>query len=50
MRALQLLVTTRYRSLPVAIGALLIGVISRADVLRALRRTGEARREEHALA
>src|SRR5206468_10271117 len=37
-RLLQLMVETRYRSFPVAIGALLIGIVARQDVLRALRR------------
>src|SRR5213076_2941798 len=37
-RLLQLMVDTRYRSFPVAIGALLIGIVARQDVVRALRR------------
>jgi CBS domain-containing protein len=37
-QVLQLLVETRYKSLPVVIGALLIGIISREDVMRAIRR------------
>src|SRR2546422_2954203 len=36
-RLLQLMVDTRYRSFPVTIGALLIGIVARQDVLRALR-------------
>jgi len=35
-RVLQLMIETRYRSFPVVIGGLLIGVVSRQDVLRAL--------------
>ena len=35
---LRLLVETRYKSLPVVIGALLIGVVAREDVTRAVRR------------
>ena len=35
---LRLLLETRYKSLPVVIGALLIGVIAREDVTRAVRR------------
>jgi CBS domain-containing protein len=37
-RLLQLMVDTRYRSFPVAMGALLIGIVARQDVVRALRR------------
>jgi len=37
-RLLQLMVDTRYRSFPVAIGALLIGIVARQDVVRPLRR------------
>jgi CBS domain-containing protein len=37
-RVLQLMAETRFRSFPVVIGALLIGMISREDVLRALAR------------
>jgi CBS domain-containing protein len=37
-RVLQIMVESRYKSLPVVIGALLLGVISREDVLRAVRR------------
>ncbi len=44
-RALQLLVATRYRVLPVTIGALLIGMLSRGDVLRALGRADAGRTE-----
>jgi CBS domain-containing protein len=42
-RVLQLMVETRHKSFPVTIGALLIGIVSRGDVVRALRRaaTGE---------
>jgi len=45
-RLLQLMVDTRYRSFPVAIGALLIGIVARQDVVRALQRaaTGEGPR------
>src|SRR3989442_2082564 len=48
-RLLQLMVDTRYRNFPVAIGALLIGIVARQDVVRALRRAaagggGKARR------
>ena len=35
---LQILVETRYKSVPVVIGALLLGVVSREDVTRAIRR------------
>ena len=38
MEVLRLLLETRYKSLPVVIGALLIGVIAREDVTRAIRR------------
>ena len=37
-RLLQLMVDARYRSVPVTIGALLIGIVARQDVARALRR------------
>jgi CBS domain-containing protein len=37
-RVLQLMVEMRYRALPVVIGALLIGVVARQDVVRALDR------------
>jgi CBS domain-containing protein len=37
-RVLQIMVESRYKSLPVVIGALLLGVISREDVIRAVRR------------
>jgi len=37
-RLLQLMVDTRHRSFPVAIGALLIGIVARQDVVRVLRR------------
>jgi len=37
-RLLQLMVDTRHRSFPVTIGALLIGIVARQDVVRALRR------------
>jgi CBS domain-containing protein len=37
-RVLQLMAETRFRSFPVVIGALLIGMISREDILRALAR------------
>jgi CBS domain-containing protein len=42
-RVLQTMTETRHRSFPVVIGALLVGIIAREDVLRALRRaaTGE---------
>lgn len=36
-RVLQIMVESRYKSLPVVIGALLLGVISREDVIRAVR-------------
>jgi CBS domain-containing protein len=53
-RVLQQMVETRYRSFPVVIGALLIGMISRQDILRTLARaaagerprTGPARRRQ----
>jgi CBS domain-containing protein len=38
MEVLRILLETRYKSLPVVIGALLIGVIAREDVARAIRR------------
>ena len=37
-RVLQLMNATRYRSFPVVVGALLIGMISREDVIRAVTR------------
>ena len=37
-RVLELMVSTRHKSFPVVMGALLIGMISRQDVVRALRR------------
>ena len=37
-RVLQIMVESRYKSLPVVIGALLLGFISREDVIRAVRR------------
>ncbi len=49
-RVLQLMMGARCRSFPVVIGALLIGVISRGDILRALARAaaGERPRSETA--
>jgi len=50
-RLLQLMIDTRYRSFPVAIGALLIGIVARQDVVRVLRRAaageGPQRRGPH---
>jgi CBS domain-containing protein len=43
-RVVQLMIETRYRSFPVVIGTLLIGVISRQDVLRALVRAAAGER------
>jgi CBS domain-containing protein len=43
-RVLQLMADTRYRSFPVVVGALLVGVIAREDVLRALRRAAAGER------
>jgi CBS domain-containing protein len=43
-RVVQLMVETRYRSFPVVIGGLLVGVISRQDVLRALARAAAGER------
>jgi uncharacterized protein (DUF2267 family)/CBS domain-containing protein len=37
-RTLQTMAETRYRSLPVAIGALLVGIVAREDIQRGLRR------------
>ena len=37
-RVLQLMVETRHKSFPVTTGALLLGIIARRDVVRALRR------------
>jgi CBS domain-containing protein len=37
-RVLQLMVETRHKSFPVTTGALLLGMIARRDVVRALRR------------
>jgi CBS domain-containing protein len=37
-RVLEIMLESRYKSLPVVIGALLLGVISREDVIRAVRR------------
>src|SRR5438876_2773614 len=42
-RLLQLMVDARYRSVPVTIGALLIGIVARQDVVRALRRAAARR-------
>ena len=39
-RALQIMAETRCNSLPVTIGALLIGIVTRGDVLRARRPVG----------
>jgi CBS domain-containing protein len=44
LRVLQLMAETRCRTFPVLIGALLIGVISRRDVLRALARAAAGER------
>jgi CBS domain-containing protein len=38
-RVLQLMADTRHRSLPVTIGALVIGMVTREDVVSALRRS-----------
>ena len=43
-RVLELMTETRYRSFPVTIGALLIGMISREDVLRAVARAARGER------
>jgi CBS domain-containing protein len=43
-RVLQLMAETRYRSFPVVVGALLIGMIAREDVLRALARAARGER------
>jgi predicted transcriptional regulator len=43
-RVLQLMAETRYKSLPVTIGALLIGIVAREDVLRALQRAAAGKR------
>jgi CBS domain-containing protein len=43
-RFLQLMVDTRYHSVPVAIGALLVGIVSRQDVVRAIRRAAAGER------
>jgi CBS domain-containing protein len=43
-RVLQLMAETRYKSFPVTIGALLIGIVSREDVLRALERAATGKR------
>ena len=43
-RVLQLMADTRYRSFPVVIGALLIGMVAREDVLRALARAARGER------
>lgn len=40
-RVLQTMIETRYKSLPVVIGALVIGVVAREDVLRGLRMAAE---------
>jgi CBS domain-containing protein len=46
-RVLQLMVQTRHKSFPVTMGALVIGMIARRDVVRALRRAAAG---EHARA
>jgi CBS domain-containing protein len=43
-RVLQMMTETRYRSFPVVIGALLIGMIAREDVMRALARAARGER------
>ena len=43
-RALQIMAETRCTSLPVTIGALLIGIVAGGDVLRALRRAATSER------
>ena len=43
-RVVELMAETRYRSFPVTVGGLLIGIIAREDVLRALHRAAEGRR------
>jgi CBS domain-containing protein len=43
-RVLQMMAETRYRSFPVVIGALLIGMIAREDVMRALARAARGER------
>jgi CBS domain-containing protein len=43
-RVLELMSETRYRSFPVMVGALLIGMISREDVIRALSRAARGER------
>jgi len=43
-RVLEMMVETRHRSFPVVTGALLIGIIAREDVLRALRRAAAGER------
>ena len=43
-RVLQMMADTRYRSFPVVIGTLLIGMVAREDVLRALARAARGER------
>jgi CBS domain-containing protein len=43
-RVLEVMAETRYRSFPVVIGALLVGIIAREDVLEALRRAAAGER------
>ena len=43
-RVLQLMVETRYRSFPVVIGSLLVGMIAREDVLHARERAARGER------
>jgi len=43
-RVLQMLVETRHKSFPVTIGNMLLGMISRQDVVRALRRAAAGER------
>ena len=43
-RVLQMMAETRYRSFPVVIGALLVGMVAREDVMRALARAARGER------
>jgi CBS domain-containing protein len=43
-RVLEKMAATRYRSFPVVIGSLLVGIVAREDVLRALRRAAAGER------
>jgi CBS domain-containing protein len=46
-RVLQMMISTRHKSFPVLAGRMLLGMIARRDVVRALRRAATGERARH---